>query len=525
MADKSGLSYIPGTEAAQEYEEAMRMLRESLSARQKPLFDPTFLAIAQGAGKAAPGGVGQLAANISESLMTEQERARKQQEQDIASRMELAKFGMGIEQQKQRGKAFEFLIGGNTPTARVTTGGGGLPAPSAVSSQPPTAEIAPKAPPGFEGIEGVQIQPPNRAFVDRNTYLRLAQADQSVSPTKAIETAQELEKKRYETKEGGVLDLATGMFYAFPKSEQVERQLFGEGGGKTYKVDHRTATLLDKYASTDDPRYFDLVNKITRGPKAKAEEGKEGKEVRVPSLEERALTEAEAKTRAEETGRAAAKGEEALKQKDTAARLLYFNTQDVKNRIAQSPTYFGIFTRPGLMSSIGRLVNEGFRAGQTSISLGGFEDAIRQAMPGVKQRDLDNVATAAGSLAEIELGFTRLYLSGQGQVTEGERAVVRKIPGTISSSPTMLKEKMDLLEMRAQFDMDIANKYRDWKKQNPGKGYNAFEESDAYADTMNKFQTDLAERFKTTPAVPSGQRAPAIRPGGWADRLNPQRPQ
>jgi len=518
MAEKSGLSYIPGTEASKEYDEAMRMLRESLTARQKPLFDPTFMALAAGASKPTQtGGYGEMLGNVAQSLMTEQERARTQQQQDIASRMELAKFGMGIEQQRQRGKAFEGLLGAGAPPSAQPVGG--LPA----RPETPPAEVMPQAPPGFKGVEGVQIQPPNPAFVDRNTYLRLAQADPSVSPSKAVETAQELEKKRYETKEGGVLDLATGMFYAFPKGEQVKRQLFGIGEGKTYDVDAITASKLDRYAANDDPRYFDLVKKIVGGPKAKAEPGKEDKEVRVPSLEERASAEAEAQAAAKERGTQAVKSEEAAKEKDKAARLLYFNTQDVKNRLSQSPTYFGLFNRPGLMSAIGKLVNEGVRAGQTSVSLGGLEDFVRQAMPGITQKDLDNVAAAAGSLAEIELGFTKLYLAGQGAVTEGERAVVRRIPGTISSSPAVLKEKMDLLEMRAQFDIDVANKFREWKKENQGKGYNKFEDSDAYSDAMNKFQSDLAARFKTTAAVPSGKKQESsVKPGGWADRLKAQ---
>lgn len=521
MADKSNVPYIPGTEAAKEYEDAMRLLKESLDARQKPLFDPTFLAIAAGAAKPTKtGGWGEMLGNVSESLYGEQERARKQQEQDIAARMELARFGMAAEQQKQRGRAFEALRGGQPEAQPV----GGLPvaqpltkpaagATTAEAPIPPSGGL--QAPPGMQGIEGVQVQPPNPAFAGRDQYLRMAEFDPSISPAKAIETAQELEGKRYQTKENGIIDLKTGMFYPFPKGEMVERRIFGEGEGKSYKVDQRTAALLDLYASTNDPRYFEIANKVLYGVSKPGEE----KGQRLPSISEQAAAEKEAEATATARGKLAAESEAALKQKDTAARMLYANAQDVKNRLAQSKNYFGLFNRPGLMSALGKLVNEGFRAGQTNVNLGGFEDTIRQMMPGITQKDLDNVAAAAGSLAEVELAFTKLYLAGQGQVTEGERAVVRRIPGTVSSSPAVLKDKMDLLSMRAQFDMDIADKYRAWKKANPNKDYNRFEESDDYANAVNRFQEQLGKRFGTEAAVPSGKKQPTEKPGGWASRL------
>lgn len=536
---KSSVPYIPGTEAAKEYEEAMRLLRESLNARQKPLFDPTLLAISAGAAKPTKtGGWGEMLGNVSESLYSEQERARKQQEQDIAARMELARFGMMAEQQKQRGKAFETLRGGQ-PT-------GGLPVTAQPSAVQPTAGAQPvtsaqpvagaqqrpeptgglQAPPGMQNVEGIQVQPPNPAFAGREQYLRMAEIDQSVSPAKAMETAQELEKKRYETKENGIIDLKTGMFYPFPKGETVERRILGDGEGKTYKVDQRTAALLDLYASTNDPRYFEVADRVLYGVKKPGE----GKGARLPSLSEQAEVEAEAKTAAEARGKRAVASEEALIEADKNARGLFFSAQDVKNKLSKSATYFGIFKRPGLMASLGNLINEGVDLGSMKVRLGGFEDTVRQLMPGITRTDINNVLSAAGSLADIELAYTKLYLKGQGQVTEGERAIVRRIPGTISSSPEVLKEKMDLLEMRAQFDMDLAQAYRDWQKTNPGKNFNAFEKSDEYTNTYNNFQKDLSRRFGTQPAVPSGKsaapsngQAPAgtnrLTPGGWASRL------
>ncbi len=509
MAEKSGV-YLPGTEAAKAYDEALQGMLQSLERRKTPLFDPTLLSIAAGAAKPTQtGGYGEMLGNVAQSLYGEQERARKEEEQIAATKLEIASRGLGIEQQRQRERAFNAMMGLGedgqvaAPAGR-TAPAGGLPSAGGVSA----------APPGFQGVQGIQVSEPSLGFADSRKYLGMARLDPSISPAEAMKNAQEMESKRYQTKEGGVLDLGTGMFYPFPKGELVERQIYGEGEGKTYKVDQRTAALLDLYASTNDPKYFEVANRVLRGPTAPGAQAGE----RIKSVQEKEAEQKETEARVGEVGKEAGKKEAAVDARDQSARMIYANAEDVKRRLAQSPTYFGIFSRPNIVSAIGNLVNEGFKAGNTSVNLGGFEQTILQMMPGIKQEDLNNVMAAAGSLAEIELAYTNLYLRGGGQITEGERAIVRRIPGTTSSSPQVLKDKMDLMGMRSQYDMDIAQAWRDWKEQNPGKGYNVFERSKEYKELTNGFQDALAQRFKTQAAVPTKERKRGDY-GSWVDRL------
>ena len=563
MADKQSTTYIPGggpeaASANQAYEDALQQMLTSLDARKNRLFEPTLLAIAAGSAKPTQtGGWGESLGNVAKSLQESEAQQMTEAQKYAEAKLGLAGRGLDLERQKSRERQFQSLMGspiqktpgalpgavkaapGALPDSTVLPGRGDVqvgtvegvpsredmlarsPVQKTVEAPQPVAQpVAVEPPPGFEGVQGVQIAPPSSNF-DRKKYLALASMDSSISPAQALKEAQEMEAKRYQTKESGVLDLATGMFYPFPKGEQVDRQIFGEGGGKTFKVDARTATLLDLYASTNDPRYFDVAERVLKGPQRKGEAKGEGVPTQVLSTEDKAAQQkAQEVYQTKRAESAAAKEDDLQKRSNTASRM-YSSASDVQYRLAESPSFFGLFSRPGLMSSIGNLVNEAVQAGNTTVKLGGFEKSITQLMPGLKQADLDNVMAAAGSLAEIELLYTQELMNKQGQITEGERAIVRRIPGTTSSSPAVLKDKMDLLKMHAQRDIDLADAYKQFKKDNKGKGvnYNDFEESKEYENMKLDYEKALAKRFKLEEAIPTRKRDGAA-PGAPKTRDN-----
>jgi hypothetical protein len=77
---------------------------------------------------------------------------------------------------------------------------------------------------------------------------------------------------------------------------------------------------------------------------------------------------------------------------------------------------------------------------------------------------------------------------------------------------------MELIRMRTQKDMDVADAYRQWQDQNPGRSYFAFErESQLYKDIKNNYEADLGKMFDTIKAIPTSQRkqeAAATKSGG-----------
>jgi len=533
--------------ANKRYQDAVARLSDSL-ANRKMLFDPTLLAMAEGfLSPTQTGGFGESLGKMAGKVGAAQEMEDKRQ---MALReREVAVAGQGVELQRMKARDAELLkyLGGpqaaSGPIAGPQAGAivgpqagplsSGAPVTSAAEptegapaagalSQATTQPAAPKVvgspqgalasmeankPPGFEGVEGIQVMPPNPNFMTGRDYVRMNRFDKNKTAADLIKEGQEIEQKRYRDKEGGVQDLATGKFYQFPTGKTEEIQLYGYEG--THKVDARTAARLSLLAANNDPAYHDLAKRVVEGPRKRTEGGgKEGEPSGgIKSVQQLAIEQKEAETRSGKLGEKAAEKEAAVEETDATARRIYGSVTRVADYLKASPNYFGIFARPGVTAAIGNLIKEGIQTPSGTLNLAGFEDSMRKMMPGVTQKDLDNVTKAATELAEIELAFTRLYLAKQGAVTEGERKIVRAIPGTTSTSPEVLRTRMDLLKSRSQFDIDTADAFRQWQDKNPGRSYLEFErKSDLYKQIKKDFEAETERIFGGIKAVPTSQR-------------------
>ena len=514
MAEKSAVppvAYVPGTEqstieANRIYQEALRKLNESLDLRKNRTFDPMWLAAAQGfLAPTKTGSFFESLGNVAGTVGQAQEKSIAEQQEEARQRLGVAQSGLELERLRQR----ERILGG-APTGGLSTAGAPGGAPTGAPDQAPAGGLpgaAPAgggglsaaAPPGFSGIEGVPVSPPNPEIISATRYIQAAQLDPKAPAHTILKDAQEIAQKRYQTKEGGVLDLATGMFYAFPKGELVDREI----NGKSYKIDGRTAALLDLYRANNDPRYWQVAERAIKGPERPGEPVEP-----LRSEGEKRREEEEEKSRAAKLGTKAAEREAAVTETDRNARRIYGITGRVNSYLNQSQNYYGIFQRPGIMSAIGNFVSQGVQTPGGTINLPGLQQAVTQLLPNVTQRDLDNIQKSAADLAELELLFTRIYLQGQGQVTEGERRIVQRIPGGVSNSPEVLRTRLNLLKERAQHDMDIASAWDTWEKRNPGKSFLQFERSDMYKDLEKKFEERIAAMENRLPALPSSQRRP-----------------
>jgi hypothetical protein len=556
---KGALGFLPevspeAAEANRRYMEAQRKLAETLDVRKNRTFDPMWLAAAQGfLGPTRTGSafeaLGRVAGNVGEAQAKEQELAK----QIAAQELELAGAGLGLERMRLRDRAFEQALNRRAPAAqqtRLSTSRGALPPvggeepaqPSPQGALPASAQPAqqgalPSPPPALSGLPGEQVAPPNPDFMSGEDFIGLARIDNpNADITQIMQKAQELERNRVDVTTEGAFDRSTGMFYRFPKGDLMEREIAGTG--KTFKVTPQQAIKLDIYASNNDPRYWDVARQVTEGPTRPGEPAAApaarpagaGAPGAAPgagrpafrSTSEAKAEAAEAETTATERAKGAVKKEQDLESDLATADKIGFITTQAREQIKAAGPALGILARPGIGAAIGTLVTEGLKVGQTSIGIPAVEEAIRKANPKITQEELNQVASLAGNLAELELLYTQLYIKGQGAVTEGERQVVRRIPGTTSTDPRVLDEKMRLLQMRSDYDRRRIEAFQEYMEREGSRGnYIKFERSPDFKRIREEYNNDLYAAFNlkrpgssSAPTAPTAPKAPAAPSAG-----------
>lgn len=518
----STFGYLPGNEpevqeANLAYQEALQRMNEALSARQNRFLDPQMLALAQGfLAPTQTGGFGESLGMAAKNVREAQLQEEKEEREIAEARLGLAGRGLEVERLRQRDKEFARLMG-PPPTGPLTT---------ELGKQGPLS-VGPK---GFENVEGIPVAPPNPNFITSRQYLGMARLDPSVSITSAMEKAQELDRKRYEVKEGGVQDLATGLFYSFPKGELVERQIFGYPG--TYKIDSRSAALLDFYAAQGDPRYHDLAKRLMEGPKAPPKPGEvkpgepKPEEKAEAKIEGRGRIASTAETKAEEAGATETAQQRAKAQeqerKDTIAagsdapsRLGVYRQLDQIASGQNAALIFGIFERPGVFANIMKLVETGVGTPGFTIGIPAIRDVLTNA--GLDQNMINQSQFALSLMANVQLQMSRLQ-QGQGAVSDFERTLFASAAIARTDNPETIKAKLDLLRARAEFDREVAKAVRGFKGN-----IDDFKSSDAYADMVQRYENKLGTIVQDRLGGKPPERPTAPTPGrdnkGAAGRL------
>jgi hypothetical protein len=548
MATKAATAvYAPGEDpesakANLEYQEALKKLTESIDQRKNRFFDPTWLAAAQGF--LAPGApdffesLGRVAGNVGKA-----QEAQAKENQDIAQmRLDLAGRGVELQRQKARDAMVRReLAGEEGPVgASPATPAGALPvAPGAPSgsAQGALAQARGAAPSQEMGYQFAPAVP----GISRQKFFAMGVADGKNISDIAKEW-EAIQRGRQQVKDNFMVDTGTGRAYALPTGQLEEVQIFSEDGvAKTYKVPRHIAAELSEYARNGDAeKYFDLAKRVTQGPQRKAPataaapqaaqapqaaepqaaapaapdaaapRGLRSQEQIAAEKRQSEIDQAAATKRAEDLAKAAAAKEATLEDRDMSARRMFGGSTRILDYLKQSPNFYGIFARPGVVAAVGNLIKEGIQTPSGTLNLAGFEDSMRKLMPNVTQADLDNVSKVAAELAEIELNFSRTYFQGQGAVTEGERKIVRAIPGSVSSSPEVLRTRVELLKARAQYDIDVNDAFRQWQERNPGRSYLEFErKSDLYKEIKKGFEVETEKIFGGMRAVPTRERRAA----------------
>lgn len=611
------------TSANEKWSQAYDQLIKSLDARQeKPFFNPTYLAAAQGFLTPTKTGsffesLGNVAGNVAKAQEAEQNRALE----TAKARLDLA--GMGIQQANQRATDRELArragIGGE-PSAPPsgepagTPSGGLTSAPSGNFSGAPSGALAGNlsgnlsgqpapssglsAPSPFGDMEPIgQFPVPQNLIKTPEEYYRRAMqsGERNLAAIEKGWTSYQKDFLAPRFEGGNVYDPTTGFMYSKNTGETGTASFMTRDGGtysipKPAVIEHQRL-LSDARKNSDNPEVWNKVESFEdfwrKGPTrtsavprpelaARPYSIEAQEQARVaPSVAPSAVptarpaapaggmmsTEARARQEAKEKSDlaiqqaiaieegkakvAAGSGAEAKLQETigskrgdlavaeeakiltnaNSAGRMFVAADTVINAVKRSPNYFGIFNKPGVLNAIGATFAELAKPNST-VTIVDVGARVAQLMPGTKPENLFDRERAGSALAEIELAYTQNFMEKQGQITEGERKIVRSIPGGLSSSPKFLEVKSKLIKERAQYDMDVNLAYTEYMRSNPrGNALDFQRNSGIYKEIYNKFQNNLAELGKTIPAVPTKERPKQQDAGSYAADLLKRRMQ
>ena len=609
------------TLANQRYKDAYDRLTQAIEARsEKPWFDPTLLAAAQGfLAPTRTGNFFEALGNAAGTLGKAEEEQRAKAIELAQMRMELAGMGVGQANQRAAMKAYQ-------EASKAAKQG----APQGATQPGPQGSSSLLSSMGFED-QGQQVGPPQPLPTQRQFVA--AQGLKGMNPIEADMEYQKLLRDDLKVGPNGtVYQVSTGRLYA-PEDPTIFKVPFLSLNGEEFPVNRRQANQLNAFIDsgniqgrieyenklrglgkpapkpapapaaapyvppppsepvTENPPMGAVPmttpedqERVTTGTTNPADFGYKPAQVgnlsapavvtakpanlgpppalsraavipsepppsagmRSPAEQERLKAKAESdrkiaearqmaldKAEIDRTAGAQAKFEEGvggkraelamateteIAQNAKRAGTLFSAADTVINSVKRSPNYFGVFAKPGLLNAAGATLAEAAKPGGR-FTLVDVEQRVLQAMPGTTQENLLDREKAASALAEIELGYTQTYLAKQGAVTEGERKIVRAIPGGLSSSPKFLEIKSKLIRERAQYDMDVNTAFEEYMRAKPnGNALDFTRNNTLYKEIRRNFEITTAEIAKTLPALPSKERpaAPANQPSNPA---------
>lgn len=528
----------------QAYEQALERLSRSLETRQQRTFDPALLRM--GMAFLDPGKTGSFweAAGRAAGAYSAGEEQQLQQQQDIAQQqLQVAQMGMDVERQRQQDIALRGFLGGagappptigggplGAPQQTPTTGGLGAPTDT-VAGAPPVVAGPLSRPPA-----GIQIAPEDPYRMTGRKFIELNKGSMPVQDL--LKEAARIDAENTKITEKGRHDVAGGKFFPALTGQPVEKRIFPPGGKpETIVMTDIQAYALDQAAANNDPEaYQQIINQARFGPFARQASGQPAQAgLRMPAgapdlaapgaapttaaigmgplataepIKSVAETAAEAKAKeAIAQGRAeqAVKKEQAQEDTAKAAERLFATASLTDSLVKKNKDAFGFLQRPGVFSGLLNLVS-------TTKGVGPEVDQfVQQAtLKGNEQLSQDALTArtmVTRNLAELALGYSQIYLKGQGAVSEYERRIVSQLSGTGLETPEAISSMMKLIKMRSQFEIDNHRRWQEYQENNPDKTISDYQRSKTYLNNLDNFNKQLGKAFGFEPAVPTGQKA------------------
>lgn len=154
----------------------------------------------------------------------------------------------------------------------------------------------------------------------------------------------------------------------------------------------------------------------------------------------------------------------------------------------------GLLEDPTVGDAFLGVIAQGAAVGSFNVGVPAIREAVAKlkgATPKEKSNIMDSFQALARNYSELELNFTRMYLKGEGAVTEGERKIVRDVSGGLGNRRNVALAQAETLMQRTEFDKTVKSELMAWEKKNPGKSIEDFQESKQYISLKDSLENNM----------------------------------
>jgi hypothetical protein len=224
--------------------------------------------------------------------------------------------------------------------------------------------------------------------------------------------------------------------------------------------------------------------------------------LKVGSKEELEVRKEAIGTELQETAKDIAKDRAATVEAGSNAGERLASVQYLNNLVTTNPRAFGVLQKPGVLNAVLGAAEQGANVGNLgAVGIAGISDAVRKAMPGATQADIDAAQKASREFALMQLNAAKIYLKGQGAVSDAERQLIRELAGSVKNSPEAIRDFLKWNEIRADYDKKNGAAYKEFNKKNPNVSFERYKETPEYERLKSEYEANI-KNFVTSSSAP-----------------------
>ena len=534
--------------------QVIQRLRAGLDNRKNQLFDPVMMAASAGFFKPTrTGSFGESVGYAGEgaSLAADKEMQRQKENQ----KLEVELLGQEMEMKKQlAGDAVmrQLLPGMGKPAGGMPPMGGG--APFAANAQAPSIGAPPTPSEGVQvasGASGVPLSPSQQILQaarsgkpitdelmwaakrigDKNLIsildnMQKQQLEQDKLRLQAETTDIERQKFGLQTRDVYVGDLRETIkmdakdyaeyqqareAYKKTKDYQALFQFYNDKGylrPESRLTPEPTSTPSASAAGTA-PAGVPVVGGVTPPPvKPTFQPPKSPEQIEVEKQEDITRRAEQRKADQVQVDRMQL-GRDTSQERVIAADSIYgFAESKITGRV------FEFFTKPTIRNIIATAIEgkQGVRTPLGTLEIQNVKKAMQLA--GATEKELSAAQMILRNSTMLNLQDTISLMPKQGQITEGERALIANLnPNIWEDTRDSAMAKSQLVKARAEYDQDVSKIYSDWKKKNPAGLMDDFKQSPELSqryDQYGQVTKQIANKyFPNTKPAPSTRVQPS----------------